>query len=86
MNEKRCFTAVEFVDDENVRGYFYWYLCGIDGVEEGDKVVAPLGRHNNLQEGVVRKIKFSDEDNAPYPMHSIKSIKKVIKDKRNKNV
>ena len=79
MKEVKCFTAVEFIDDDNVRGYFYWYLCEIEGVKEGDKVVAPLGRHNNLQEGVVRRIRFTDEDNAPYPMYGIKSIRKVIK-------
>lgn len=79
-NEKKCFTAVEFVDDPNVVGYCYWYLCEIDGVEVGDKVIAPLGRHNNLQEGVVRKVIFEEEENAPYPMHSIKYIKKVVKE------
>lgn len=78
-NEKLCFAAVEFVDDPNVVGYYYWYLCAIAEVAVGDKVIAPLGRHNNLQEGLVRKIIFEDEFNAPYPMHSIKNIRKVIK-------
>lgn len=74
-----CFTQVEFVDDPNVVGYGYWYLCEIPGVMVGDKVIAPLGRHNNLQEGIVRKVIFEDEFNAPYPLHSIKYIRKVNK-------
>lgn len=82
-NDKKCFVAVEFVDDPNVVGYFYWYLCEIAGVMAGDKVIAPLGRHNNLQEGIVRKVIFEDEFNAPFPLHSIKYIRKVIKENRN---
>ena len=78
-NEKMCFAAVEFVNDPNVVGYGYWYLCEIDGVAVGDRAIAPLGRHNNLQEGIVRKVIFEDELNAPYPLHSIKYIRKVIK-------
>lgn len=74
-----CFTAVEFVDDVNVIGYYYWYLCEFTSVAAGDKVIAPLGRHNNLQEGIVRQVRFADEDNSPYPLHSIKRIKKVLK-------
>ena len=78
-SEKICFVTVDFVDDPNVAGYGYWYVCEIEGVAVGDKVIAPLGRHNNLQEGIVRKIIFEDEFNAPYPMHSIKYIRKVVK-------
>ncbi len=44
LNEKMCFVTVEFVDDENVKGYYFWYVCEIIGVEVGDKVIAPLGR------------------------------------------
>jgi len=45
-----------------------------------------LGRHDNLQQGIVRRVIFADESNAPYPVHSIKYIKKVIKDKKEDNV
>ena len=76
-----CFTAVEFVDDPNVVGYGYWYVCEIPGVKVDDKVIAPLGRHNNLQEGIVRRVIFEYDYNAPYPMHSIKYIRKVIRAK-----
>ena len=78
-NEKLCFVTVDFVDDPNVAGYGYWYICEIDGVAVDDKVIAPLGSHNNLQEGIVRKVIFEDELNAPYTTHSIKYIRKVIK-------
>lgn len=76
--EKMCFVAVEFVDDPNVVGYTYWYLCKFVQVKEGDKVVAPLGRHDRRQEGVVRKVLFTEEDNAPFPLHYIKNVDKVI--------
>ena len=79
INKKMCFVAVEFVDDPNVVGYYYWYLCEIEGVAVNNKVIAPLGRHNNLQEGVVRKVIFEYEYNAPFPMHSIKYIRKIKK-------
>ena len=83
MKDLMCFVAVEFVDDPNVVGYYYWYLCNDDSVKEGDKVLAPLGRHNRLQEGVVRNVRFADEENAPYPVHWIKCVKRVIKDSKN---
>ena len=76
--DKLCFVAVEFVDDFNVVGYAYWYLCGFDGVNVGDQVIAPLGRHNNLQKGVVRKILYAVEEEAPYPMFGIKSIRSIV--------
>lgn len=80
MEELRCFVAVEFVDDPNVVGHTYWYLCGFEEVETGDRVVAPLGRHNNLQEGVVRKKIFATEERSPYPFAGIKSIKALKKE------
>ena len=82
-NEKMCFTQVDFVDDPNVAGYGYWYLCEIAGAKVGDRVIAPLGRHNNLQEGIVRRVIFEDENNAPYPLHSIKYIRKIVRENRN---
>ena len=80
------FVAVDFVDDENVSGYTYWYVCEFDNIAEGDTVVAPLGRHNNLQKGIVRKIQYSDELNAPFPVHSVKYIKQVLKGTEARNV
>ena len=78
-----CFAAVEFVDDPNVVGYYYWYLCEIPDVKVNDKVIAPLGRHNKLQEGIVRKVIFEDEFNAPFPLHSIKYIRKIVRENNN---
>ena len=74
--------AVEFVDDPNVAGWTYWYICPFEGAEEGDEVIAPLGRHDHIQKGVVRKVKYTEEGNAPYPMHSIKMIKVLNKAER----
>lgn len=84
MNNLLCFVSVEFPDDPNVAGWTYWYLCEYDGAEEGDKVTAPLGRHNRLQEGVIRSVKYTEEENAPYPMHSIKKIQVIKKQSINK--
>ena len=81
--DKLCFVAVEFVDDDNVRGYTYWYLCKFSEVKVGDKVIAPLGRHNGLQEGIVRKVVFAFEENSPYPMYGIKSIRKLVGKRNN---
>lgn len=78
--DKLCFVAVEFPDDENVKGYAFWYLCEFVEVKAGDKVIAPLGRHNHLQEGIVRKLLFAVEDEAPYPMYGIKSIHKIVEE------
>lgn len=79
MNEEElCFVAVEFVEDDNVRGFVYWYLCEFPEVKPGDYVIAPLGRHNNLQKGLVRRVKFDTEENSPYPMYGIKAIRKLL--------
>ena len=77
--EKLCFAAVEFVDDPNVAGYFYWYIRQLYVIKEGYKVSAPLCRNNNLKEGIVRKVRYDFEYNAPYPLHSIKSIRSFAK-------
>ena len=80
MNDLLCYVAVEFVDDPNVVGWCYWYICDDRSVKVGDKVVAPLGRHNNVQTGIVRHMKFDDEEHSPFPIHLIKRIRRVIKD------
>lgn len=73
-----CFAAVEFPDDPNVAGQYYWYLCELEGVKAGAAVTAPLGRHNRLQRGVVRRVKFADEFDAPYPLWGIKKIREIL--------
>lgn len=82
MGNLLCFAGVEFPDDPNVRGYNFWYLCPFDGAAEGDKVLAPLGRHDRLQEGVIRQVKYESEENSPFPMHSIKRIKLIKKEEK----
>ncbi|MDE6441749.1 MAG: hypothetical protein K2L12_03230 [Clostridia bacterium] len=79
MDNKLCFVRVEFENDPNVKGYTYWYVCKDESVKEGDYVVAPLGRHNNVQTGTVRKVLIADETNSPYPVQYIKCIREVIK-------
>lgn len=79
MDNLLCFVAVEFVNDPNVAGLTYWYLCPFNGAQEGDRAVAPLGRHNNCQTGVIRSVSYRHEYEAPFPIHLIKSVKQLIK-------
>ncbi|MCI8735037.1 MAG: hypothetical protein HFE40_05740 [Clostridia bacterium] len=79
MDNLLCFTAVEFVNDPKVKGWTYWYLCTFDGAEEGDKVIAPLGRHDNIQTGLIRKVSYTTAEEAPYPADRIKKIVSLIK-------
>lgn len=76
--EKYCFVAIEYPDDPNVAGLTYWYLCPFDGTEVGDEAIAPLGRHNNLQRGIVRRVTYETARNAPFPLQYIKSVRKII--------
>lgn len=79
MYEVMCFVRVQFPDDPNVADMKYWYLCPFDGPCAGDRVVAPLGRHNRTQEGVICEVRITEEYNAPFPLYLIKSIKTLIK-------
>ena len=80
MKDLYCFVAVEFPDDPNVVGWCYWYLCDDHSVKVGDKVIAPLGRHNKVQTGVVRHMKFCNEEQSPYPFNLIKRVRRVLKE------
>ena len=80
MEKLLCFVAEEFEDDPNVKGNIYWYLCKDESVQFGNKVVAPLGRHDKLQKGTVRHVKFAEEDGAPFPLHMIKTVNSVVKE------
>lgn len=71
------FVSVEFPEDPNVEGRTYWYLCELGGVDLGTRVIAPLGSHNRLQVGVVRRVLFADGPYAPYPIDRIKRIEAV---------
>ncbi len=79
MVDMYYFVAVEFVNDPNVTGITYWYLCDFKEVEVGDTVCAPLGRHNRVQEGIVRKTAHATEFDAPFPFYIIKKIKSYKK-------
>ncbi len=77
--DKLCFVSVEFPDDENVVGRTYWYLCRAEGASVGDRVKAPLGRHNRIQCGVIRDVLYAEMENSPYPWYLIKDIAELIK-------
>lgn len=71
------FAAVDFVYDENIAGNLYWYLCPEESVMLGAEVYAPIGRHNRLQKGIVRRILYSDAFYAPYPLDRIKRVDRL---------
>ena len=71
------FVSVEFVDDPNVVGRTYWYLCEFANADIGTRVVAPIGTHNKKQIAVVRRVLFAEAPFAPYPMESIKKIEAI---------
>lgn len=78
MEVKMLFVAVEFPNDPNVVGRVFWYGCRDESVCVDDGVYAPLGRHNRLQLGVVRKTLWATEEGAPFPMHEIKYVKQKV--------
>lgn len=79
MKDRIYFAAIEFPDDPNVVGHRYWYICPFEDVEEGDIVLAPLGRHSRLQQGVVREVRYAKDVDAPYPIYLIKYVRDVVK-------
>ena len=77
-----CFVAVNFINDPIVAGYPFWYYCEFTDAEVGDHIVAPLGRHNRLQEGVIMEVRFATEDRAPFPFERIKRIQELKKESK----
>ncbi len=82
MENLLCFVAVDFIDDPNVAGHTFWYYCKFREARIGDSVIAPLGRHDRLQKGVVRKVIFAEKLSAPYPFDRIKSIAELVSENR----
>ena len=68
------FVSVEFSNDPNVAGRVYWYVCDIPSVKVGCNVLAPLGSHNHLQQGVVRSVEKALPPAAPIPPQLLKRI------------
>ena len=75
-----CFVAVNFINDPIVAGYPFWYYCEFREAEVGDRVIAPLGRHDRPQEGVILEVRFATEDRAPFPFDRIKRIQELKKE------
>ena len=71
------FVSVEFPDDPAVKGNTYWYLCEFPEADIGVGVIAPLGSHNRLSEGVIRRVMFAEKKYAPYPLDKIKRIQAI---------
>lgn len=82
MEELLYFVAIEFVDDPNVVGNVYWYHCDDKTAAVGDRIVAPLGRHNREQIGIIRTVLFATREKSPFPFIYIKKSGNVIREQK----
>lgn len=73
---KRLYCALRFFRDDNLSDRLYWYLCD-DPLKEGDKVLAPVGIHDRLQEGIVERLSEAEDERAPYDLKLIKRVEAV---------
>lgn len=72
-HKKRTFAALRFIEDGNIAGNVYWYLCAIP-VKAGEQVLAPVGAHNRLQCARVERVLVTEEKDAPYDLRLVKSV------------
>ena len=80
MNELFYFVAVNFVYDPKLPNFKFWYLCDFEEAEVGDWIVAPLGNHDRLQDGIIIETRHATAAEAPYPIDRIKRIKFLKKE------
>ena len=64
------YCAVEFEED----GREYHYITDDDTIEEGDRVIVPVGKNNHEAEAIVVEKIYCTEETAPYPISSVKKI------------
>lgn len=74
------FVCVNFVYDPKLPYFPFWYLCNFADAKVGDWIVAPLGNHNRLQNGIIIETRYATAENAPYPMDRIKRIQELKKE------
>lgn len=61
-----------------IDGAPFWFIAP-DGVEAGDRVIAPVGKNNVMRAGVVRKVERNVSGQcAPFPMNRMKRIARVL--------
>lgn len=67
------FAALRFTADKNLSDRLYWYLSLIP-LQEGEKVLAPVGVHDRLQCAQVERVVWAEEAEAPYDPSLIKQV------------
>lgn len=82
MDELFYFVAVNFVYDPKLPHFKFWYLCSFEEAKVGDWIVAPLGHHDRLQDGIIVETRYATAEDAPYPMYGIKRIKTLKKESK----
>ena len=70
---KRDFAALRFTADSNLSDRVYWYLTEF-ALSQGERVLAPVGVHDRLQEARVEKTLSAEERDAPYDLRLIKKV------------
>lgn len=55
----------------------YYYISDFDDIQEGDRVIVPVGDNNREEIGVVKKLEFYIPANAPFPVEKTKHIIKI---------
>ncbi len=69
------------------RGCGYWYLDEGNCVEKGEYVWVRMGRHNTEQIVTVDRVRFCSENDAPYPIESVRRIlRKAKKEELNETI
>ncbi len=67
------FVLLRFENDPNLSDKTYWYVSEMQ-LKEGDKVLAPVGIHDRLQAATVVKTQECEPQNAPYDVHTVKTV------------
>lgn len=76
LREKRIcdFVKVEF---DRLPEQYFWFICDISGIKEGDKIIAPFGKLDEPRIAkVVQLLKNVDAQNVPFRTRNMKSIYK----------
>ena len=74
-DEPRLCCGVAFEGDK-----IYHYLCDIDDIHPGDRVIVPVGKYGDEAVGRVVSVGRYLRDFLPYPLHKMKKIISVLED------
>ncbi|MGN0822528.1 MAG: hypothetical protein ACI4NG_02015, partial [Candidatus Gallimonas sp.] len=78
-NGCHTFAKVRFLNDPVYGDRPYWYLCPFPSAEAGSRVLAPVGRREEMREGVIERIERGvSEQCAPVPMNRVREIAALV--------